>query len=200
MKENNNFDNSETLKNLARTFAGEVQDGARYQFLGQMALEEGYNYIQTLCKILAKNEMAHAKAIYQLITNNSTKSIKNIEICAGYPFKCGTLLEEIKNSIENEEMEADSIYLQFADIADDEGFSEAAKLLRQIASVENCHKLLLEQVYKKLKANKLYKSSSETKWKCSNCGFEHSSKQAWSICPLCASPQGFVEITIDTGN
>ena len=110
------------------------------------------------------------------------------------------VFHDLDIEFENEEMEADSVYLQFADIADDEGFSEAAKLLRQIASVENCHKLLLEQVYKKLKANKLYKSSSETKWKCSNCGFEHSSKQAWSICPLCASPQGFVEITIDTGN
>ena len=200
MKGNVNFDESQTLKNLARTFAGEVQDGARYQFLGQMAMQEGYNYIQTLCKTLAKNEMAHAKAIYQLITNNCTKSIKNVEICAGYPFKCGTLLEEIKNSIENEEMEADSIYLQFADIADDEGFVEAGKLLREIASVENCHKLLLEQVYKKLKANKLYKCSTPIKWKCSNCGFEHTSKEAWAICPLCSSPQGFVEITIDTGN
>ena len=86
MKNYNKFNESENLKNLARAFAGEVQDGARYQFLGQMAQQEGYNYLQTLCKTLAKNEMAHAKALYALITNNNTSSIENIEICAGYPF------------------------------------------------------------------------------------------------------------------
>ena len=79
MKNNKQFDESETIRNLARVFAGEVQDGARYQFLGQMAANEGYNYFQTLCKTLAKNEMAHAKAVYQLITNNCTKSISNID-------------------------------------------------------------------------------------------------------------------------
>lgn len=194
-----NFDESETLKNLARAFAGEVQDGARYQFLGQMAMQEGYNYLQTLCKTLAKNEMAHAKAIYALITNNCTKSIKNIEICAGYPFKCGSLLEELENNIENEKMEADNIYLEFAKIADEEGFLETGKLLRKIASVETCHMLLLSQVYQKLKQDKLYKCSCDTKWKCSNCGFEHTDKQAWAICPLCSMPQGYVEISIDTG-
>ena len=157
MKGNVNFDESETIKNLARTFAGEVQDGARYQFLGQMAMNEGYQYFQTLCKTLAKNEMAHAKAIYQLITENCNHSMNNIEICAGYPFKCGTLLEEIKHSIENEKVEAENIYLEFARIADDEGFTDAGKLFREIASVENCHMMLLTQVYEKIKANKLYK-------------------------------------------
>lgn len=199
MKGNKNFDESETIKNLARVFAGEVQDGARYQFLGQMAANEGYNYFQTLCKTLAKNEMAHAKAVYQLITNNCTKSISNIEICAGFPFKCGTLLEEIENSIENEKSEAENIYLEFATTADNEGFLEAGKLLREIASVEECHMMLLTQVYSKMKSNKLYKCSCDTKWKCSNCGFEHSSKEPWAICPLCVSPQGYVEISINTG-
>lgn len=200
MKSKVAFDDSETIKNLARAFAGEVQDGARYQFLAQMAMQEGYNYLQMMCKTLAKNEMAHAKTIYGLITNNCTKSIKNIEICAGYPFKCGTIIEEIKNSIENEKGEAESIYIEFAKIADDEGFTEAADTLRKIASVENCHMMLLQQVYNKMKSNKLYKNSKETKWKCSNCGFEHTSKQAWAICPLCSMPQGYVEISIDTGN
>lgn len=200
MKGNIKFEESETLKNLARTFAGEVQDGARYQFLGQMAMEEGYQYLQTLCKMLAKNEMAHSKAIYKLITDNCTKSTKNIEICAGYPFKCGTLLQEVKNSIENEKSEAENIYPEFAKIAEDEGFSEASKLFDEIASVENCHMLMLTQVYDKLKADKLYKCSKETKWKCSNCGFEHTAKQPWAICPLCALPQGYVEIAINTGN
>ena len=199
MKDAVNFDNSETMKNLARTFAGEVQDGARYQFLAQLAMEEGYQYLQFMVKTLAKNEMSHAKTIYQLITDNCTKSIKNIEICAGYPFKSGSLIEEIKNSIENEKSEGQNIYQDFAKIAEDEGYEVVAKTFRQIASVEECHMMLLQQVYDKIKSNKLYKCSKDTKWKCSDCGFEHTSKQAWSICPLCGKPQGYVEISIDTG-
>lgn len=193
-----NFDESETIKNLARAFAGEVQDGARYQFLAQMALDEGYQYLQLMVKTLAKNEMSHAKTLYQLITNNCTKSIKNIEICAGYPFKSGTLLEEIKNNIENENSEATSVYLAFAKVAEDEGFEAVAKTFRQIASVEECHTKLLQQVYDKMKSNKLYRCAKDKKWKCSDCGFEHTSKQSWSICPLCSKPQGYVEISIDT--
>ena len=34
---------------------------------------------------------------------------------------------------------------------------------------------------------------------CSNCGFEHTLKEPWAICPLCVSPQGYVEISINTG-
>ena len=55
------FEKSQTKRNLARAFAGECQDGARYQFLAQQAKADGENYMMDLLKMLAKNEMAHAK-------------------------------------------------------------------------------------------------------------------------------------------
>ena len=61
------FDKSKTKENLARAFAGECQDGAKYQFLAKKAEEEGYAYMQTIFKTHAKNEMAHAKRFYDLI-------------------------------------------------------------------------------------------------------------------------------------
>lgn len=42
------FVSSKTKLNLARAFAGESQDGARYQFLAKQALNEGYYYIQMI--------------------------------------------------------------------------------------------------------------------------------------------------------
>ena len=62
-----NFATSKTKLNLARAFAGESQDGARYQFLAKQALNEGYYYMQMIFKTHAKNEMAHAKRFFDLL-------------------------------------------------------------------------------------------------------------------------------------
>ena len=48
------FEKSETKINLARAFAGECQDGARYQFIAKQAEQEGYQYIKTLLKTLKR--------------------------------------------------------------------------------------------------------------------------------------------------
>ena len=61
------FNKSKTKENLARLFAGECQDGARYQFIAQQANTDNYSYLMDVMKILAKNEMAHAKIFYDLI-------------------------------------------------------------------------------------------------------------------------------------
>lgn len=193
------FDKSQTKSNLARAFAGECQDGARYQFIAQQAQQEGYFYIQTLLKILAKNEMAHAKTFYNLINQHCKKSYENIQIEGGYPFECGNLSQNLKDSIQTEISQSDNVYPSFAKVAEDEGFTTIAKKFEFVASVENCHHLLLTQVLDKLKSNKLYKSPTPVKWKCSQCGFEHTSKQSWEICPSCEMPKGYVEISIDTG-
>ena len=194
-----NFRESRTRLNLARAFAGECQDGARYQFLAKQALNEGYYYLQMLLKTHAKNEMAHAKRFYDLLIDHSEETQKNIDISGGYPFTKGDLLESIKDTIDTENSQSNVVYPDFANIAEEEGFDEVAKAFRFAGSVENCHMLLLQQVYKKLKNGTLYKSTKPVKWKCSNCGFEHTAKEAWEECPSCLMGQGYTEIQIDMG-
>ena len=190
------FDKSKTKENLARAFAGECQDGAKYQFLAKKAEEEGYAYMQTIFKTHAKNEMAHAKRFYDLINMNSnTKG--NIDICGGYSFSDGSLLELIGDTINVEASQENVVYPDFAKTAKREGYPEIEKAFLFAGSVENCHKLMLEQLYTKLKGNKLYKSTTPVKWKCSYCGFEHTNKTAWKECPSCLMGQGYVEIQID---
>ena len=74
------FEKSKTKENLARTFAGECQDGARYQFMAQELAKQGFSFLSDTVKILAKNEMAHAKAIYDLIVMYSNGEQYNIPI------------------------------------------------------------------------------------------------------------------------
>ena len=188
------FENSKTRENLARTFAGECQDGARYQFLSQQMTKEGFTFLADTFKILAKNEMAHAKAIYDLIVEYSNGNAYNIPIQAGFPFNSYEIPKAIARSIEIEEMEAQNIYTAFAKIAEDEGFVEASELLTLITKVETCHSKLLTEMYNRYTKNMLYKTDKATKWKCAQCGHEETTKSAWENCPLCKLDQGYVQI------
>ena len=75
-----NFDDSQTKINLARAFSAECQDGARYQFISQKAVSEGKQNVSTFFKSLAKNEMAHAKTFWTLMSQHLSKPQRNIEI------------------------------------------------------------------------------------------------------------------------
>jgi rubrerythrin len=193
----NDFSSSKTRLNLARAFAGECQDGARYQFLAKQALNEGYYYMQMIFKTHAKNEMAHAKRFFDLINEYSDEKLSNIDITGGYPFTTGTLLESIEDTMKTEKSQSDVIYTDFEKDAEAEGYPEIAEAFAFAGSVENCHMLMLQQLHHKLKNNELYCLKEPNKWKCSNCGFEHTAKECWETCPSCLMEQGYAEIPID---
>ena len=88
-----NFQDSKTKENLARSFAAECQEGARYQFMAKMAQQQGYQYMSMLIRTLAHNEMAHAQQFFNKIVELGGNQTQNIDINAGYPFKSGQLLE-----------------------------------------------------------------------------------------------------------
>lgn len=191
------FEKSETKKNLARLYAGECQDGARYQLLAQQAKTDKLFYMQNLLKILAKNEMAHAKIFYDLMLSHGGETIKNIDISAGYPFTGYDLPQGLKMASDAEFNQFDKIYPAFAKIAKDEGFLEIADAMEMAAAVEDCHSKQLLQLFEKLKNKKMYKMPKMHKWKCSKCGYEHIAKEAWKICPLCKLDQGYAIIPLD---
>lgn len=191
------FNKSKTKENLARLFAGECQDGARYQFIAQQANTDNYSYLMDVMKILAKNEMAHAKIFYDLILTHGGESIKNIEICAGFPFPTYQLCPGLKLTSEAEFSQFDNIYPAFAKIAEDEGYPDVAKAMLMVAEVEKLHSDILSELFEKAKSKKLYKMASPTSWKCSKCGYEKAGKEAWKSCPLCHYDQGYAELHLE---
>ena len=42
----------------------------------------------------------------------------------------------------------------------------------------------------------IYKKPKPVKWKCAACGYEHTSEEAWKVCPLCLAPQGMVMLKL----
>ena len=200
MKEKVEFNQSETLKNLARSFASECMEGAKYQFIAQQGLDQKLNFLQMQFKTLAKHEMSHAKVFWELIHQNYNGNIiENLDLSFGYPFDCNELCQSIHCHMESEKYLSDNIYPTFARIAKKEGYTEIAHKFELIATVENCHSALLSQIYEKMKDDKMYKSSQSIKWKCGQCGFEHTAKQPPAPCPLCEYEKGYYEIPFDMG-
>lgn len=191
------FLQSETMKNLARAFAGECQAGARYQFLAEKANEDGYQQVETLVKTIAKEEMAHARVFWDLIASKSGGKNDNIEITGGYPFKTGNLSDLLKFARDAERSENTSVYPAFAKIAEDEGFMDVAEAFKKIAVVENCHYMLFDELFNMFSTNSLYKCTIDRKWKCSHCGYESISKNPWKTCPICNYGQGYVQVPVE---
>lgn len=191
---------SKTLSNLARAYAGETQALTRYRFIEYGARNEGYSALAEVVDKVVYNEFNHARVLYTFIQQASTKTIENIDVSAGYPFKEKWNLEEnLKLAAEDEENEV-KIYKQFAKTAREEGFDEIANAFEMLSGVEHCHKLMFEDLHKQLKDGTMYKKDKPVKWKCSGCGYESESKEAWDVCPLCKAKQGVVMLKLADGN
>ena len=190
-----NFKDSKTKNNLAKAFAGECQEGARYQFIAKAAEMEGLDYVSTVIRKLAHNEMAHAWVFYKHLIELGG-DMENIEVSGGYPLMCPELKKSLSACAGMELSEAKNIYPSFAKIAKDEGFEDVAASFTEVAKVENCHHMLISELEKKYKNKKLYKVEDKNKWKCSNCGHEEMKKESWKDCPLCSQPQGQVMVPL----
>ena len=187
------FENTETFKNLARAFAGECQAGMRYQMVAKLAMKEKLKTLSDAVRTIAKNETLHATQFFNKIIEK-TGSKENIVLDAGYPFHIGTLEESLKFSANDEKNETEDIYPAFAITAKEEGFEDVAGLFKLVAEVEAQHKVVFQYLHDGVRNGTLYKSEKPVLWICSECGHMHVATEAWKICPLCKSEQGYVEL------
>ena len=187
------FENTETFKNLARSFAGECQAGMRYQMIAKLAMKEKYKTLADAVRTIAKNETVHATQFFNQIIQKSGNR-ENIDFDAGYPFHMGTLEEGLKFAAMDEKNETEDIYPSFALTAQKEGFEDIAALYKMIAEVEAQHKIIFQYLHDGVRNGTLYKSESPILWICSECGFMHVASEAWKTCPLCKAEQGYVEL------
>ena len=192
---------SQTYKNLAKSYAGECQDHVRYKFIEYGARMQEYKALAELIDKIVFNEFNHARMFYTFIQKASDKPIKNIEVCSGYPYKeKWDLLENLKLAAEDEEIEATKVYPEYLRVAREEGFEEIAKLYEDIIKVELAHMQVFKELYKQMKSKTLYKRSQKVKWKCGDCGYEAYGKTPWDICPLCQAKIGAVLLKLDDIN
>ena len=187
------FTKTQTFYNLARGFAGECQAGMRYQLTAKAAMKQGYEVLADTIRSIAKNETNHAKVFFEALLQNAG-SCDDVHIDAHYPFHAGTLEDNLRFAAMDEESEAEGLYPSFAKIAREEGFGQIALKFEQIAKVESHHRVIFNYLYEAFKDGSLYSADRPMLWVCSECGYMHTSKDAWNICPLCGASQGEVEL------
>ena len=190
------FIKTQTFHNLARSFAGECQAGMRYQLTAKAALRQGYEVLADTVRTIAKNETNHAKVFFEALLQNAG-SRDDVHIDAHYPFHAGTLEENLRFAMEDEASEAEELYPTFAKIAREEGFAQIALKFEQVAKVESHHRVIFDYLAGALRDGSLYAADRPMLWICSECGYMHTSKEAWSVCPLCGAPQGAVKLQLE---
>ena len=77
------FEDTETFKNLARSFAGECQAGMRYQMIAKLAMKENLKTLADTVRSIAKNETLHATQFFNKMIEK-TGSRENVSFDAGY--------------------------------------------------------------------------------------------------------------------
>ena len=140
---------TETEKNLLKSFAGESQARNRYTMFAKVAKAEGFEQISAIFLETAEQEKYHAKKFFSYLEGG------DVEITATYPAgKVGTTQENLEASANGENEEWADIYPHFADVAEEEGFSNIAATFRKIAAVEAQHEKRYRRLLKRVETRK----------------------------------------------
>lgn len=191
-----NFTQSETCKNLARSFAGESQARTRYTVYAKVAREEHQEWIARIFEETAANEAVHAEEFLEMLKKLGGTA-PNLDIDAGYPYQLGTTAENLGYAAEGELHEHDNAYPDFAELARREGYQDAAMLWQQIAKVEGVHHNTFRQLREQLTGGSLSKKPQPITWRCLSCGYTYEGEQACRVCPICGKDMGWQEGQVD---
>lgn len=186
------FINSETRKNLARSFAGEAQARARYTIYAKVARQENHEWIARIFEETAANESVHAGEFLEMLQELGGLA-DNIEVHGGYPFRLGTTVENLGCAADGEKEEHDDAYPGFAEMARREGYPDAARLWMQIARIEGIHHNTFRALMEQLVKGELTEKDEPALWRCLNCGYTYESLRACDPCPVCGKSAGWQE-------
>ncbi len=187
-----NFAGSQTEKNLLAAFAGESQARNRYTFFASVARKEGYEQIAAIFEETLANEKEHAELFFKHLKGGI------VEIKASYPAGViASTAENLKAAAEGEKLEWGTLYPNFADVAQQEGFPDVANTFRMVAKVESYHERRYNKLLESVQQGKVFKKDQPIKWKCRNCGYVFEGTQAPEKCPVCAHPKAYFEVWVE---
>ncbi|MDO4618295.1 MAG: rubrerythrin family protein [Clostridia bacterium] len=171
--------NSQTWDNLQAAFAGESMARTKYTFYASKAKKDGYQQISDFFMETAENEKEHAKIWYKLLGGiNDTKT-------------------NLQNAAAGEREEWTEMYKGFAATAREEGFGEIAELFEGVATIEKHHDERYTKLLENIEKGIVFERDGVVVWKCLNCGYLHTAKNAPELCPVCAHPRSYFELNCE---
>jgi rubrerythrin len=173
----NKYEGTQTEKNLWAAFAGESQARNKYTYFASAAKKEGYEQIAAIFESTANNEKEHAKMWF--------KELAGI----------GKTADNLKAAADGENFEWTDMYEGFAKTAEEEGFPELAKKFRGVAAIEKHHEERYRALLKNVETAAVFEKSEVKIWECRNCGHIVIGTKAPEVCPVCAHPQAYFEVS-----
>jgi rubrerythrin len=183
---------SQTEKNLLAAFAGESQARTKYTFFASQARKDGFEQIGAIFEETSANEKEHAELFFKHLKGGI------VEITAAYPAGViGSTAGNLQAAAAGEKLEWGTLYPNFGDVAQQEGFPEVAATFRAVARVEAYHERRYLKLLESVNQGKVFTKDTLIKWKCRNCGFVMESAEAPGQCPVCAHPKSFFEVWVE---
>ncbi|MBO4732311.1 MAG: rubrerythrin family protein [Spirochaetaceae bacterium] len=175
----NKYAGTETEKNLMAAFAGESQARNKYTYFASAAKKEGFEQIAAIFEATANNEKEHAKMWF--------KELAGI----------GNTAANLKAAADGENYEWTDMYEGFAKTAEKEGFKELAAKFRGVAAIEKRHEERYRALLKNVETAAVFEKSEVKVWECRNCGHIVVGTKAPEVCPVCAHPKAYFEISAE---
>ncbi len=169
---------SKTEKNLREAFAGESMARNKYTYYASKAKKEGYEQIAAFFIETADNEKEHAKIWYKLLDGIKTTT------------------ENLNDAAYGENYEWTDMYARMAKEADEEGFTDIARLFRGVAKIEKEHEERYRALLKNIEDGTVFKKNEKSVWICRNCGHIHDAVEAPEKCPVCDHPKAYFMLRV----
>jgi rubrerythrin len=180
---------TQTEKNILTAFSGESQARNRYTYFASKAKKEGYVQISHIFEETANQEKEHAKRLFKLLEGGE------VEITGSFPAGViGSTVENLQEAAAGENYEHTTMYPDFAKVAREEGFDNIASIFMAIAVAEKQHEKRYKGLMANIQAGRVFKRDQETTWRCRNCGYLYTGKEAPEKCPACDHAQAHFEL------
>ena len=173
------YTGTKTEANLQAAFAGESQARNKYTYFASVARKEGFEQIADIFQATADNEKEHAKLWF--------KELEGI----------GDTAANLEAAAAGENFEWTDMYEAFAKTAEEEGFTALAKRFRMVAAIEKRHEERYRALLRNIETAAVFEKSEVKVWECRNCGHIVVGTKAPEVCPVCAHPQSYFEISAD---
>ena len=173
----NKYAGTQTEKNLHAAFDGESGARNKYTYFAAVAQKEGYEQIAALFLKTAENEREHAKMWFRELDG------------------IGDTAANLAAAADGENYEWTDMYDGFAKTAEEEGFPELAAKFRMVGAIEKHHEERYRALLKSVETAAVFEKSEVKIWECRNCGHIVVGTKAPKICPVCAYPQSYFEVS-----
>ena len=95
---------------------------------------------------------------------------------------------------DGENYEWTDMYVEFAEQAKAEGFTQIAALFEAVGAIEKEHEARYRKLLANIEGDCVFSKDGDVIWECANCGHIVVGKKAPEVCPVCQHPQSYFQV------